>query len=247
MKLICYPTSGRAPRIVPAPLERDWMQATASAFAYRCLPLNIANAHGWFILNEAPLVAQWNGTDALDAIRIDAMPTDDTPLLASSHFGHGVLTFTVGGLFRTEPGYDLLVTGPINCVKDGIQPLTGIVETDWSPFTFTMNWLFTRKQTPVAFERGDPICMIYPVPRNMIEQIEPEFRALSSDPEAERAYREWSESRVKFNADLKVEGSDAQSRKWQKDYFSGRSEIPVKAPADHRTKLRAKPFRPEGQ
>ena len=247
MKLICYPTSGKPPRIVPAPLERDWMEATASAFAYRCLPLNIANAHGWFVLNEAPFVAQWNGEAAIDAIRIDAGPTTETPLLASSHFGHGVLTFGVNGLFRTEPGYDLVVTGPINSVKDGIQPLTGIVETDWSPFTFTMNWLFTRKHTPVAFEHGDPICMIFPVPRNMIEQVEPEFRSLASDPEAERAYREWSESRLKFNADLKVEGSDAQSRKWQKDYFSGRSESPINAPPDHRTKLRAKPFKPESQ
>ena len=223
------------------------MEATASAFAYRCLPLNIANAHGWLILNEAPFVAQWTGEDALDAIRIDAMPTDEAPLLAMSHFGHGVLTFSVSGLFRTEPGYDLVVTGPINSVKDGIQPLTGIVETDWSPFTFTMNWLFTRKHTPIAFEHGDPICMIFPVPRNMIEQVEPEFRALSSDPEAERAYREWSDSRLKFNSDLKVEGSDARSRKWQKDYFSGRSDSPLKAPDDHRTRLRAKPFKPIGQ
>ena len=223
------------------------MGATASAFAYRCLPLNIANAHGWFVLNEAPFVAQWNGEDSLDAIRIDAVPTTEAPLLASSHFGHGVLTFSIGGLFRTEPGYDLVVTGPINSLKDGIQPLTGIVETDWSPFTFTMNWRFTRKHTPVAFEHGDPICMIYPLPRDLIEQTEPEFRTLSSDPEAERAYREWSQSRLKFNSDLKVDGSDAQSRKWQKDYFSGRSEIPIKTPPDHRTKLRAKPFKPEGQ
>jgi hypothetical protein len=221
------------------------MEATASAFAYRCLPLNIANAHGWFVLNEAPFVAQWDGEDSLDAIRIDATPTAETPLLASSHFGHGVLTFAVGGLFRTEPGYDLVVTGPINTLKDGIQPLTGIVETDWSPFTFTMNWRFTRKHAPVAFEYGEPICMVYPLPRGMIEQVEPEFRALSSDPDAERTYREWSESRLKFNTDLKVEGSDAQSRKWQKDYFSGRSESPFKAPSDHRTKLRAKAFKPE--
>src|SRR5438477_13173595 len=117
MKLICYPTSGRPPKIIPAPMERGWMEATSGAFAYRCLPLNIANAHGWFVLNEAPIVAQWNGEASLDAIRIDAIPTKEmptkemlseaTPLLASSHFGHGVLTFTVSGLFRTEPGYDL--------------------------------------------------------------------------------------------------------------------------------------------
>src|SRR5258705_3483389 len=141
------------------------------------------------------------GEPGVDAVSIRATG-DHAPMLASSHFGSGVLTLSVNGLFRTEPGYDLLVSGPFNAPKDAIQPLTGIVETDWSPFTFTMNWLCTRKHTPIAFEHGDPICMIYPLPRNLIEQVEPEFRSLSSDPEAARAYHEWSQSRLKFNADL---------------------------------------------
>ena len=38
-----------------------------------------------------------------------------------------------------------MVTGPFNQPKDAIQPLTAIVETDWAPFTFTMNWKFTRR------------------------------------------------------------------------------------------------------
>ena len=241
MKLVCYPTSGAPPRIVAAPLERDWMDETGEAFAYRCLPLNIANAHGWLILNDAPFVAQWNGAKSLDAIRIEAMETEGVSLLASSHFGNGVLTFHVNGLFRTEPEYDLWVTGPTNMAKDGIQPLTGVVETDWSPFTFTMNWLFTRKNTPIAFERDEPMCMIFPVPRGLIERVEPEFQLLESAPEVERGYQDWAASRAKFNEDLNIQGSAAQTDKWQKDYFSGRS---VNAPASHRTKVKVKPFKP---
>jgi len=34
------------------------MDDTNGEFAYRCLPLNIANAHGWIILNNASFVAQ---------------------------------------------------------------------------------------------------------------------------------------------------------------------------------------------
>ena len=52
-------------------------------------------------------------------------------------------------------------------------------------------------------------------PRNLIETVEPEFRSLSDDPEIEKVYREWSNSRLKFNDDLKVEGSEAQARRWQ--------------------------------
>jgi len=242
MKLICYPTSGEPPTIIAAPVERDWMEETHDSFAYRCLPLNIANAHGWLILNSAPFVAQWNGKASREAIRIEAVETEGISLIASSHFGFGVLTFHINGLFRTEPGYDLWVSGPTNFIKDGIQPLTGLVETDWSPFTFTMNWLFTRKNTPVAFERDEPMCMIFPVPRGLVEKVEPEFRSLESDPEAEHAYRAWSESRLRFNKELAIEGSPAQSQKWQKDYFSGRSGGALEAPADHRTKVKVKPF-----
>src|SRR5947207_8836618 len=137
MRLICYPTSGEPPRIIAAPVERDWMDRTPNGFAYRCLPLNIANAHGWLILNTVPFIAEWNGDAGLDGVSISA--TADGPLLASSHFGSGVLTLSGNGLFHTEPGYDLLATGPFNSPKDAIQPLTGIIETDWSPFTFTMN------------------------------------------------------------------------------------------------------------
>lgn len=93
----------------------------------------------------------------------------DRPLLALSHFGHAVLTFNVNALFRTEPGYDLMVTGPLNQPKDGLQPLTGVAETDWAPFTFTMNWKFTRNLTTIAFECDEPSCRIFPLKRGLVE------------------------------------------------------------------------------
>ena len=245
MRLICYPTSGDPPKMVPAPVERDWMERTDSGFAYRCLPLNIANAHGWLILNDAPFTALWSGDPGIDGVTINAA-SPESAVLGSSHFGSGVLTFSVNGLFRTDPGYDLLVTGPFNQPKDAIQPLTGIVETDWSPFTFTMNWKFTRKLTPVAFERDEPFCMIFPIQRGMIEQIEPEIRPLADEPEVYEAYTAWADSRKAFNEGLKVAGSDAQAAKWQKDYFSGSGSFGA-TPPDHRTRLRLKPFRPAQQ
>ena len=242
MKLICYPTSGERPLIVPAPYERDWMNATDDGFAYRCLPLNIANAHGWFILNTVPFTAEWDGGDVLESVKVKATGGDRSDVIAISHFGHGILTFHINGLFRTEPGYDLFVCGPSNMFKDGIQPLTGVVETDWSPFTFTMNWRFTRKSVPVGFERDEPICMIYPVQRGVIESVEPEFRALQEDPQTHRSYLDWSARRLAFNADLGKEGSMASQEKWQKEYFRGFSTQSGSA-AQHRTKIRAKPFK----
>ena len=261
MRLVCYPTSGEPPKIIAAPVERDWMDRTDQGFAYRCLPLNIANAHGWLLLNTVPFVAQWDGGPGVDAVSLHA-PAAGGTLLASSHFGHGVLTFNVNALFRTEPGYDLMVTGPLNRPKDGVQPLTGIVEADWAPFTFTMNWKFTRKLTPIAFDRDEPFCMIFPVKRGLVEEFQPEIRLLESDEEVHEAYLAWADSRRGFNEDLRVAGSQAQAQKWQKDYFRGsvpgqssaesaagteqelRAPGVRAAPSDHRTKLKLREFKP---
>ena len=66
--------------------------------------------------------------------------------------------------------------GPPNHIKDGIQPLAGLVETDWLPFPFTMNWLFTRPGT-VRFEKGEPFCFITLAQDKPLEEFEPVIRA----------------------------------------------------------------------
>jgi uncharacterized protein DUF6065 len=53
MKLIAHVIDGHHVDIRPAPVEREWMEATSQRFAYRCLPLNIANAYGWEVLCNA--------------------------------------------------------------------------------------------------------------------------------------------------------------------------------------------------
>ncbi len=240
MRLICYPTGDPCPQIVPAPMERSWMTATHDKFAYRCLPLNIANAHGWLLLNTCPFVAEWRGGNDTDDLSIRSIGSAEN--LAVSHFGHGVLTFQVKALFRTEPGYDLMISGPLNSPKDAIQALTAVVETDWCPFTFTMNWIFTRKDTPIIFEAEEPFCMLFPVKRGLLEAIEPEIRALESCKKTLDNYTAYAQRRLEFNDNLSVVGSDAQKRKWQKFYSSGRTPE-ISAPSDHRTKLKLEQFR----
>ena len=40
---------------------REWMDNTSQSYAYRCLPLNIANAHGWSFHLPFEVQAYWNG------------------------------------------------------------------------------------------------------------------------------------------------------------------------------------------
>ncbi len=241
MKLTAYPTVANPPVLRPAPAGRAWMDALPEAYGYRCLPLTIANAHGWELLSPVSFEAIWNGGPSKDDITIN---TTDTGMLPTTHFGSGILTFHVGYMFRTDPGISLMAQGPINRPKDAIQALAGVIETDWSPYTFTMNWQFTCKGTTTRFEKGEPFCHIFPVPRGALEAVETEIADFKeSEPTAFEEHKKWSDSRNAFNADLLREQSEARSKKWQKDYYRGYMPSGDKGPGDHRTKLRLKPFK----
>ena len=214
MKLIAYPTGGVPCTIRRAPRSRVWMDQSDVHFAYRCLPLTIANTHGWEILCPSSFRAWWDGGTEKEAIRIEGEG-------AISHFGSGVLTFHPGYLFRTDPGVNLWASGPVNSPKDGITPLTGVIETDWAPYSFTMNWIFTRRGEWVEFEQGEPFCFFYPVPRGMVEETEPEIRELSEDLDTKIQHEEWVSSRAGFLRDLNLAGTEANKQKWQKNYSQG--------------------------
>lgn len=227
--------------IVPASQQRQWMDQTSDRFAYRCLPLLIANQHGWLILNVHKIRAIWNGGDKPNAVTV--MCKDGpraTPCPAESHFGHGVLTWSLNYLFRTPPGWNLWCRGPANAPKDGCVPLEGIIETDWSVATFTMNWKITAVGQPIDFEPGEPICMISPVKRGEVESFHPIVRDISTEPEVKAAFEKWSASRSQFLKDLVNPASKARAVKWQKDYVQGHG--PGVVAEQHQVKLNLREF-----
>lgn len=240
MKLEAYKVSVNSAEIVPGSLERDWMNAFADRHPYRCLPLVIANTTGWALLCPVGFSATWNGGMGIGDLTVCS---DDGDCLALSHFGGGVLTFHPGWLFRTDPGWDLWCSGAPNEIKDGIQPLVGITETYWLPFTFTMNWRFTRPGT-IRFEKGEPFCFIMPVPHSAIDEVDPVTFSIHDDPELREAYMTWRESRADFNA--KLQGADPVTTKqgWQRTYHRGRTAQGREAPADHINRRRLPDFRP---
>ena len=243
LPLIAYQIADAPPvmGLRPAAIDRDWMDATAQRYAYRCLPLNIANQNGWVVTAGTGFRAFWYGgahpTDI--EVQFDGPPDP----FVSSHFGHGVLTFSLPWLFRTPPGVNLWVKGPSNSPKDGIQALEGVVETDWSVSTFTMNWRFTRGNEWVRFEAGEPVCHLVPVPRGFTEGFAPRVELLTATPELHAAYKAWEASRSGFLTGLKEQDPEAIKRGWQKDYFQGKT-ADGGAFDGHQTRLGVKPFDP---
>ena len=218
------------------------MDATPESFAYRCLPLNIANAHGWEILSPCSFDAVWDGGAGTDAVTIRLGPDADTVHAPVSLFGQGTITFHVEAILRTPPGWNLWIGGSPNRAKDAIAPLGAVVETDWSPFTFTMNWRFTRADHWVHFDALEPFCFFFPVERGAVEAFTPAFAALGADPATEMRFKEWSAARDAFHLKMQRDPPGTPAARWQKHYYQG---VDVRGEAligDHQAKVRVKPF-----
>lgn len=242
MELICYVRPDWEPLIRPASLKRDWMDATVDSYAYRCLPLNIANSHGWEILSPCGFAARWDGGPAASCLEIRLDPGTTDVFIPVSLFGSGVLTFHVEGLFRTEPGWNLWVGGPPNLPKDGIAPLNGVIETDWSPYTFTMNWKVTRLGEWVRFDKGEPFCFIMPIQRGVLDTVRPTIKPMSDDPDLEARFEQWMASRLAFHQQMDRARPVAEADTWQKAYYRGDNPDGSAGAEDHQTKLRLCPF-----
>jgi len=265
-QIIAYVVDRIPDPIETAPASREWMESSPQRFALRCLPLSIANASGWLLLNQNDFAAEWNGGVAPTDVKVTQLwdpatatraaqtqfvvsstgavvggdargeSIDPFPYPAvSGHFGCGVLTFRVGYLFRTPPGVNLWVKGPPNEPKDGIAPLEGIIETDWSPSTFTMNWKFTRPSR-VEFRKDEPIAFFHPIPRAYVEGFSGVVRSIHADERELADYNAWRESRSNFLSRLSSNEEVAVRERWQKDYFKG------EAASTHQTKVTLSDF-----
>jgi len=241
MQLDCYKIYDFAPEIVPGQARRAWMDAFEDRHPYRCLPLTMANSTGWEILCPVGLTIEWNGGLMEDAIRITGdEPWPPVTSFADSHFRRGIVTFHTGHLFRTPPGVALWTMGPPNEPKDGIYPLSGIVETEWLPFPFTMNWQMTRPGK-VRFEKGEPFCFFTLIEDKKLEEVKPTLRLLSSNPTLQKEFRVWAESRGDFNRRLNDGEADAMRERWQRNYMKGRNVATGDDAPSHVTKRRLHP------
>ena len=219
-EIVAYSAWGIGVAIVPAPFKRDWMDSTDRGFAYHCLPMTLANQSGWFILAPHGAVAEWNGGPTQHDLKVEVYGVTGMTH-AMSAVGSGILSWTIPYLFQTSPGWNLLCRGPANVIKDGVQALEGLVETDWSTASFSSNWKLTRPGR-VEFAPGEPIAMIVPYARGDLESFRTRKAELRTNPALMQGYTEWINSRQAFAAEqLAANPPGVVNQKFQKHYFHG--------------------------
>lgn len=221
----------------PARPHRHWMDAFPDRHPYRCLPLAIANVFGWEMLSPCDLRIDWNGGERVEDLTVSA--EDGYDLLghfAASNFSRGIVTMHAGFIFRTEPGWSLLATGPLNDPRDGISPLAGVIETDWLPYPFTMNWQLTRPGT-VRFARGEPFCHIVPVRHEPLTETEVRIITLDDEEGLRERHDAFARRRTELRARQSAPEPGETPPAWLREYFRGELADGLVAPR-HLHKLR---------
>jgi hypothetical protein len=231
-----------APEVRPARAKRQWMDDFPDRHAYRCLPLSIANAYGWEVLCPVPVEIRWNGgmtVEDIEVIGLKPLP-GGAPIehFCRSNFSRGIVTFHLDYLIETEPDWGLMATGPFNDPKPTAAPLTGVIESDWLPYPFTMNWQLLQPGI-TRFEEGEPFCFFLPVPKHVLPNTELQIHRLADDPVLEGRHNQFKDARTGFMERIHAGDQEAIKEAWQRHYFVGRHPDGVLAP-EHLNKLRLK-------
>ena len=186
MEITAYRIEGATPLpIVPAAERREWHKAIPGIGA--CLPLTIANGAGWWLLNPKTF-----SVSRLNIYNYDVVIHGDVDHV-KSHFGFGVMTVMIPYVFRTPPGWELLIRGPSNVFYERLHAFEGIVETDWHNATATMNWK-VEKGAHITIEEGAPLVQVIPVQTRTWEE---DFSVLIEDmpDNVEQEFLEFSAGR----------------------------------------------------
>ena len=228
------------PEVRPARAKRQWMDDFPDRHAYRCLPLSIANASGWEVLCPVPVQIRWNGGMAkedIEVIGLKPLP-DGAPIdhFCRSNFSRGIITFHLDYLIETEQDWGIIATGPFNDPKPEAAPLTGIIESEWLPYPFTMNWQLLRPGI-TRFEEGEPFCFFLPVPLRVLPNTDIQIHRLADDGELQARHNQFRDTRNDFMARINAGDREAIKEAWQRHYFVGRHPDGVLAP-EHLNKLR---------
>jgi hypothetical protein len=173
------------------------MDKTTDKHPYKCIPVTRANAHGWTIRLPHDIVVLWDGGDEPGNLQVlEGLDMDNGISMVDTSLGSGVLSFHPHVLIKTPKPYNLYVTGAPNELVKGAVPLTGVVETWWSPYTFTMNWKIRYANRPVIFPKGLGYVHFFPVNSLELENWSTVVKPISDHPHA-KEHLEWSEDRFK--------------------------------------------------
>ena len=152
-------------------LKGEKRRAWFSDHAYLCLPLVIGNQYGFVVPSAYDFTVRWNGGDRPSDTTVQINETENGQYI-KSHFGLGIVTVQNHFTLRTHEGVNLMTINPPNFFIDGLQHMTGVVETDNLRRDFTFNIKITRPNHDIHVKKGEWIGCVMPVIRYFVDRFE---------------------------------------------------------------------------
>jgi hypothetical protein len=152
--------------------RRDWFHK----HAYFCLPLLIGNQMGIGIKSQATFEATWDGGPTKENVKLNIIEESlnehgHKTQWIRTHFGMGTITIQNRFHFKTPKGVNLMTINPPNHFIDGVQHMTGVIETDNLRRDFTFNLKLTRPGLTVRINKGDLVGCVLPTPRYFVDSF----------------------------------------------------------------------------
>ncbi len=204
---------GQRLKIEQAPVNRQWMDDTAMGYAYRCLPMTYASRHGWAVRAPFDVQVVWDGGDQAPSTQIICgRYTEHGAVFADNGTGNGIVTFHINAIPRTPPDYNLWLMGGPNLVIPGASPLSGVVESDWTFASPTMNWKLTDPNRVVTFKKGDPVFFFVPIHKTYLE----EFELQHADVHDDKGILDRLNDHIRWRHDTEAKGEAVFGKKYMR-------------------------------
>ena len=168
LSLQAYLTDRKTDVVVRAnAVEREWISTETGGNGYRCIPLNMASSLGWSFLTPFTLAVIYDGKRLAISAKDKRI---DATRLVTDQFGAGIFTFYVAVVFRTPPGHNLLVTGPMNEPRRGATPRNGFVDkTGRGEFHDELE--DHRAQLSGGFPSWRPLLHVFPLSQKICRRV----------------------------------------------------------------------------
>jgi hypothetical protein len=145
--------------------------------------MTYASRHGWAVRAPSDIQVVWNGGVTADSTEIICgRYTEFGTIFTDNGTGNGIVTFHINAVPRTLPEYSLWLMGGPNLVVPGASPLSGVVESDWTFASPTMNWKLTDPGRLVTFKKGDPVFFFVPIHKTYLEEFDIQHADISENP-----------------------------------------------------------------
>src|SRR3954454_19701544 len=95
----------------------------------------------------------------------------------------------------------------------------------------------TRAGT-VRFEKDEPVCMVFPVSKSVLQATQPEIIELDAAPEVKAQTMAWKERRDEFMKKFHANDPATLKEAWQRFYFVGKLPDGSSPETEHVHKLK---------